>query len=113
MTAPYTDPDLPAGPRNRPPSHPGSLLGELIENVDGTVSGVAREIHVSRQMLHQIIKGARTVTPEMAVRFTAYFGGEASLWTNMQAAHDLWHAEKKIAKARPAIVPHAKKQAAG
>ncbi len=104
---------LPPERRKRQPSHPGALLSELIENVEGTIAGVAREIHVSRQMLHQIIKGTRTVTPEMAVRFTCYFGGEASLWTNMQAAHDLWHAEKKIAKARPVITPHPMKQASG
>jgi plasmid maintenance system antidote protein VapI len=32
----------------------------------------------------------------MAVRLAAVFGTSSASWLRMQAAHDLWHAEREI-----------------
>jgi addiction module HigA family antidote len=36
------------------------------------------------------------VTPETALKLAAAFGGGAQAWVNMQAAYDLWHAQRRI-----------------
>lgn len=85
--------------RKRPPTHPGELLREdLLPALGVSVSGAARELHVSRQLLHGILIGRRPVTPGMALRLGRYCGNGPELWLAMQTAHDLWHAERAIAK---------------
>jgi addiction module HigA family antidote len=36
------------------------------------------------------------VTPEVAVRLGKLCGNGPRLWVNMQAAYDLWHAERNV-----------------
>ena len=38
------------------------------------------------------------VSPEMAVRLGKFCGNGAGLWSRMQAAYDLWHAEQRMQK---------------
>lgn len=56
----------------------------------------ARQLGVSRQMLHSILAERSTVSPEMAVRLGRFCGNGASFWLRMQTAYDLWHAERKL-----------------
>jgi addiction module HigA family antidote len=60
-----------------------------------TVSEAARQLGVSRRMLHSILAERSAVSPEMAVRLGRFCGNGAGIWLRMQAAHDLWHAERK------------------
>ena len=84
--------------RRRPPTHPGELLREDILPAMGiSVTTAARELGVSRQLLHGILAGRRPVTAEMAVRLGQYCGNGPQLWIAMQVAHDLWHAEREMA----------------
>jgi len=36
------------------------------------------------------------VSPEMAVRLGKFCGNGPGLWLRLQAAYDLWHAEKRM-----------------
>ncbi len=84
--------------RKRAPSHPGKLLREVVlPAMQVTVTQAAREIGVSRQQLHKILAGERTVTAEMAARLGKYCGNGPELWLNMQSAYDLWHARRSLA----------------
>jgi plasmid maintenance system antidote protein VapI len=47
-------------------------------------------------MLHSILAKRSAVSPEMAVRLGRFCGNGAAFWLRMQAAHDLWHAERKL-----------------
>lgn len=79
------------------PSHPGAILREDVLPALGlSVAEAARQLRVSRQMLHAILAERAAVSPEMAVRLGKFCGNGAGFWLRMQAAHDLWHAERKL-----------------
>ena len=84
--------------RTREPSHPGSLLREVVLPAMGvSIVQAAREMGVSRQQLYMILREDRAITAEMAMRLGKYCGNGAELWLNMQSAHDLWRARQSLA----------------
>jgi len=79
------------------PSHPGALLREFIlPDLDRSMTEIARSLGISRQLLYSIVNEKAPVTPEVAVRLGKLCGNGPRLWVNMQAAYDLWHAERKV-----------------
>jgi len=93
--------------RNRMPTHPGSILREItFPALKVTVSQAARDMSVSRQSLHKILAGERTITPEMAVRLGKFCGNGPGLWLRMQLAHDLWSAEQALSEEIKRIPTH-------
>jgi addiction module HigA family antidote len=59
-------------------------------------TNLAKALKMSRQQFHAILRERQPVTPETAVKLAAAFGGSAQVWLNMQAAYDLWHAERRV-----------------
>ena len=88
-------------PVTKPPAfavHPGAILREDVMPALGlTIKDVAAALGVSRQTLHGILAERHAVTPEMAMRLGKLCGNGPGLWLRMQAAHDLWHAERQFA----------------
>lgn len=83
--------------RDPAPAHPGELLRDVVLPAIGKPKAeIARLLGISRQALHNILAERAPVTPEMAARLGKLCGNGARLWINMQAAHDLWHAERRI-----------------
>lgn len=79
------------------PSHPGALLREFtLPDLDRPMTEIARALGISRQLLYSIVNEKAPVTPEVAVRLGKLCGNGPRLWVNMQAAYDLWHAERKV-----------------
>lgn len=89
------------------PPHPGEILQDTVLGGDGglTVSGFAKRLGVSRVALSRVVNGRAAVSAELAIRLAAALGGSAESWLSMQAAHDLWQAQKKR---RPKIEPIAR-----
>ena len=82
---------------DRCPSHPGAVLREIVlPDVHATKIAVAAALKMSRNQLHLILSEKQPVTPETAVKLEAAFGGSARMWLNMQAAYDLWHAQRAV-----------------
>ena len=78
--------------------HPGEVLREdVLPALGMTVSNVSNALGVTRQTLHRVLAGTTAVTPEMALRLGKFCGNGPDLWIRMQEAHDLWHAERRIA----------------
>lgn len=81
---------------NRPPSHPGELMAEVIEDhLKLTKVDAAKRLATSRTNLYSILNGETALSADIAVRFEAIGGGEPQLLLNMQAAYDLWHARRR------------------
>lgn len=92
---------------SRRPTHPGEILREdVLPALGMTASAAAGELGVSRQMLHRLMAGKVSVTPEMALRLGRWCGNGPGLWLRMQQAYDLWHAEAAMADALSAIPSH-------
>ena len=93
--------DLIAQRPDRAPTHPGAIWREDILPALGlSVSGAARDLGVSRQALHNVLRreNPHAVSPEMALRFARLCGDDAlaGLWLRMQAAYALWHASREV-----------------
>ncbi|TCZ61267.1 HigA family addiction module antitoxin [Roseicella aquatilis] len=92
-----------AAPRMRPP-HPGETLREdVLPALGVSVTAAARELGISRQMLHAILAERAPVTAEMAVRLGKWCGNGPHLWLAMQRDHDLAEASARLAATVAAI----------
>jgi antitoxin HigA-1 len=86
-------------PTKRKPIHPGVILREnVLPSIDMSVSDVAKALGVSRQLVHRIMAGRTSITPDMALRLGKFCGSGPDLWLRMQIAHDLWHARQALGK---------------
>ena len=91
----------------RPPTHPGEVLGkDVLPALDLSVRDAARQLGVTRQTLHRILAKKQPVTPEMAVRLGRFCGNGPTVWLRLQAAYDLWHAERRLRRAVAKIPRH-------
>lgn len=81
----------------RRPTHPGEMLREdFLPDFELTASSLARAIGVSRQTVNELLRGRRSVSPQMALRLGKLFGNSPEFWLNAQRAVDLWDAEQAI-----------------
>ena len=83
-------------PENRTPTHPGEiLLEEFLIPLRITQVKFAEHIGVSVQRINEIVRGKRSVTPEIAWLFAGAFGTTPEFWINLQSAHDLAKSQPK------------------
>ncbi|MDO9299570.1 HigA family addiction module antitoxin [Bradyrhizobium sp.] len=76
-------------------THPGEVLREkFLVPLGLSARALAKELDVSANRLTEIMRGARDVTADTAIRLGRYFGTDPRFWLNLQAAHDLSKAEK-------------------
>lgn len=79
------------------PAHPGEMLAEITIPATGkSKAEIARLLGVSRQTLYDIMNQKQPLTPAVAARLGKLFGDGAGVWIMMQAAHDIWRAEREI-----------------
>jgi antitoxin HigA-1 len=72
------------------PVHPGRVIRQdCLEPLDLSVTAGSRALGVTRQALNNVVNEKAAISPEMAVRLSKAFGGEAETWLAMQAAYDL------------------------
>ena len=90
----------------RQPTHPGAILREdVLPTLGLSVSAFARNMGVSRQMLHGILAERTGITPETALRLGALLDNGAQLWIDMQSRYDLWVAQEKLHEVLASIHP--------
>ncbi len=95
----------------RTPIHPGEILGEQLRELGLTVRRFATEIDVPPNRISQILRGARAVSADTALRLGHYFGTDPRFWLNLQQSYELRLAEKELGK-RIARLPRLKEAAA-
>lgn len=70
--------------------HPGEiLLEEVIKPTGMTIGQAAQMLKVSRLTLSKILNARSGITPNMALRIEAVFGGKAEFWLRLQRVYDL------------------------
>jgi addiction module HigA family antidote len=76
----------------RNPPHPGLVvLQECIEPLGLSITDAAAALGVTRNTLSELVNEKRGISPEMAVRLSKVFGGNAESWLVQQAQYDLAH----------------------
>jgi addiction module HigA family antidote len=70
-----------AGPRRRPPTHPGAIVKRELEALGLSVYAAAPLIGVTRMALGNIVAEKSAVSPDMALRLGKFFdNGQRSGW---------------------------------
>lgn len=98
-------------PTHRPPTHPGEMIPDFLEDLDMTQAEFAEKLGISRVRLSELINKKRSMTPSTALRLEQTLGKPAYWWLGLQQDYDLWHAMRspemdEIKKLAP-IVPQA------
>ncbi|HXP84684.1 MAG TPA: HigA family addiction module antitoxin [Bryobacteraceae bacterium] len=74
------------------PPHPGLVVfQECIEPLGLSITDAAAALGVTRNTLSELVNEKRGISPEMAVRLSKVFGGNAESWLVQQAQYDLAH----------------------
>ena len=76
--------------------HPGVLLGEELEARGLTRAALARELDVRASLIGDIVRGKRSITPEVALGLEAALGTSARFWLNLQTSYDLIEARHRL-----------------
>jgi antitoxin HigA-1 len=72
-----------------PPIHPGELLKDELQEIDVSLSELARALRVPMNRISAIVNGKRSITADTATRLGRYFGTSPQYWLNLQNAYDL------------------------
>ena len=76
-------------PMQNPP-HPGEIVRlECLEPLGLTVTGAAKGLGVTRQVLSDLVNEKAGVSVEMSIRLSLAFGSTPETWLAMQTAYDL------------------------
>ena len=81
---------------NRPPTHPGAAIDDILSDFDISKSEIANRLGISRQQLHAVLAGRKPLSADIAVRVAKLLGGSPESWLRMQASHDAWHAARQV-----------------
>ncbi len=81
------------------PIHPGEILKEEFLVPNGmSANQLSMRLQVPAGRITGIINGQRAITPETALRLSAFFGNSAEFWMNLQVRHDLELAQQESAE---------------
>lgn len=76
--------------------HPGEVLKEeFLKELGISAYRLAKEIGIPQTRISEIIKGARRITADTALRLSIYFGNTPKFWLGLQDDYDL-EEEKKL-----------------
>ncbi len=79
---------------------PGEVLKlEFMEPLGLSARALARDIGVPANRVTEIVNGERAVSAETAILLGRRLGTSAEFWLNLQMAHDLEEARRRMAEA--------------
>ena len=82
--------------RTNRPTQPGEMLREnFLPDYGLTATSLALALGVSRQIVNEVLREPRAVSPQMALRLARLFGNTPEFWLNAQRAVDLWDAAQE------------------
>lgn len=80
----------------KPSITPGEiLLEEYLHPMGISQNAMARAIGVAPRAINEIVHGKRSITPQMSIRFGAFFGQSEDFWHGIQVECDFRVLRKK------------------
>ena len=90
-----------------PPIHPGEILDEeFLRPMNITQYHLAKAIGVDARRIHAIVNGERSITAEISLLLSRFFGNSAGFWMGLQSQYDLETAEDRLAEKLSAVVAY-------
>ena len=94
-------------PGKLPPIHPGEILKEeFLVPLSISQQELAKSIDTDAQCIHAIVHGEESITAEMALCLSRFFGTSARFWTGLQSQYDLEVAKDRLATKLNAVKLH-------
>jgi antitoxin HigA-1 len=81
---------------NLPTVHPGEILAEIIGELKISQAEFARAAGVSPVLVSYVIRGYRSVSAVLALRFGKVLGQSPEYWLNLQTSYDLATTHKAL-----------------
>lgn len=90
------------------PVPPGEILKEeFLKPLGMTAFALAKAIGVPANRITAILKGARGITGDTAIRLGTFFNTSGEFWMNLQMTYELRRAEKALpARVKKSIEDH-------
>ena len=77
-----------------PNLHPGEILRlEFLESLDISPAQLSQDINAPQPQVGDIISEHSSITADIALRLSKYFGNSAQFWMNLQTQYDLRRAQ--------------------
>jgi len=87
--------------------HPGEVLQEeFLDPMGISVYRLSKETGLSQTRLGQIIKGARNISAETAIKIGRFLNTGPEFWMNLQSLYDIEEAKKQHGREVKAIHPY-------
>ncbi len=88
------------------PITPGEiLLEEYLKPMGISQNAMARAIGVAPRAINEIVHGKRSITPQMSIRFGAFFGQSEDFWHGIQVECDF----RALQKEKPRLTQYVQK----
>ena len=82
------------------PITPGEILfEEYLKPMAISTERMARSIRVEKRIIEEILQDRRPITPELSIRFGAFFGQSNTFWHGIQSECDV----RKLASQQPEL----------
>jgi addiction module HigA family antidote len=82
-----------------------AMLRDFLEDHGLTQAKLAADLHISRQLLNDILASRRLLTPEHCLKLGRYFGNEAEYWMRLQNHYLFRKTQREKAAELSAVVP--------
>lgn len=91
--------------------HPGEVLKfDFLDELGLSAYQLSKDIGVAESLISQIVNGKRSISPDMAMRLSKYFGNSPEFWINYQRAYDIRELKRAKKAEYSNIVPFHKKK---
>lgn len=81
------------------------LLEDYLLPMGISQNAMARAIGVSPRAVNEIVQGKRAITPQMSLRFGAFFGQSDEFWHGIQVECDFRALRAEAKKLKNAVTP--------
>ena len=72
---------------------------------DLSTAAMAKALGVSRQIINEILRERRAISPSVTLRLSRLFGNSPEFWLNVQHSWDLWDSAQRYSKELSQIKP--------
>lgn len=84
-------------PKNRRPTHPGTILREMfLKPRNVSMTNLEKATGISRKHLSRIVNGHAKITPWVAIKLAAALETSPELWLNAQQSLDIFDARQEL-----------------
>ncbi len=97
----------------RSPTHPGQILKEdFLDEMNLSQTELASALGTTFRTINEIVNEKRSISTEMAIKLSRFFGTSVELWLNLQNQYDIFKISNKKKDSINKVKPFGRKERA-